>query len=167
MHCIAKVGSFELLTNDQIIQFLAPLLIAGMQEANVVALANRFSEIQVSEPSHPPSEKMLASSNPSQPTITFAPSVPLTHTSASDGEIKAKETLSTKSMASFVQKSIKSTEAWILELIHMIDTGGQPEFMEVMPSVVHNSNLTLLVLNLLHSLDECPKLSLNEEGKAL
>ena len=168
MRRIAKVGSFELLTNEQILQFLAPLLIAGMPEANVVALAKRFSEMQVSELSQPPSEKTLTSSNPSQPTITSAPSAPLTHTSAStDADIQAKETHSTKTMVSFVQKSKKSTESLILELIHMIDTGGQPEFMEVMPSVVHNSNLTLLVLNLLHSLDECPKLSLHEEGKAL
>ena len=167
MHRIAKVGSFELLTNEQILQFLAPLLIAGMPEANVVALAKRFSEMQASGPSQPPSEKMLPSSNPSQPTTTSAPSAPLTHTSAStDADIQAKETHSTKTMVSFVQKSKKSTETLLLELIHMIDTGGQPEFMEVMPSVIHNSNLTLLVLNLLHSLDECPKLSLHEEGKA-
>ena len=167
MRRIAKVGSFELLTNEKILQFLAPLLVAGMPEANVVALAKRFSEMQASEPSQPPSEKMLASSNPSQPTITSAPSAPLTHTSASsDGEIQAKETYSTKTMVSFVQNAKKSTETLLLELIHMIDTGGQPEFMEVMPSVVHNSNLTLLVLNLLHSLDECPKLSFHEEGKA-
>ena len=72
----------------------------------------------------------------------------------------------TKTMMSLVQKVKKSTETLLLELIHMIDTGGQPEFMEVMPSVVHNSNLTLLVLNLLHSLDEYPKLSFHEEGKA-
>ena len=167
MRRIAKVGSFELLTNEQILQFLAPLLVAGMPEANVVALAKRFSEMQASEPSQPPSEKMLASSNPSQPTTTSAPSAPLTHSSAStDADIQAKETHSTKTMVGFVQKSKKSTETLLLELIHMIDTGGQPEFMEVMPSVIHNSNLTLLVLNLLHSLDECPKLSLHEEGKA-
>ena len=168
MRRIAKVGSFELLTNEQILQFLAPLLVAGMPEANVVALAKRFSEMQASEPSHPPPEKMLPSSNPSQPTTTSAPSAPLTHTSAStDADIQAKETHSTKTMVSFVQKSKKSTETLLLELIHMIDTGGQPEFMEVMPSVIHNSNLTLLVLNLLDSLDECPKLSLHEEGKLL
>ena len=159
MRRIAKLGSFELLTNEQILKFLAPLLIAGMPEANVVALAKKFFEMQVSEPSQPPSYKMLA--------ITSAPSVSLTHASASsDADIQAKETPSTKTMVSFVQKAKKPTETLILELIHMIDTGGQPEFMEVMPSVVHNSNLTLLVLNLLHSLDECPKLSLHEEEKA-
>ena len=161
MRRIAKVGSFELLTHEQIFQFLAPL-VAEMPEANVVALAKRLSEMQVSEPSQPLSEKMLPSSNPSQLTITSAPSAHLTHASASS----AKETYSTKTMVDFVQKAKKSTETLILELIHMIDTGGQPEFMEVMPSVVHNSNLTLLVLNLLHSLDKCPELSFHEEGKA-
>ena len=41
-----------------------------------------------------------------------------------------------------------------LELVHMIDTGGQPECLMVMPSLIHNANLILLVANLLHHLNE-------------
>ena len=45
----------------------------------------------------------------------------------------------------------------LLELVHMIDAGGQPELMEIMPSVVHNTNLAVVVLNLMYGLDEhCP-----------
>ena len=47
----------------------------------------------------------------------------------------------------------------------MIDTGGQPEFMEVMPCLVHNSNLTLLVLNLAQPLDAYPKVTFHQHGK--
>ena len=53
----------------------------------------------------------------------------------------------------------------MLELIHMIDTGGQPEFMESMPSLVHNCHLAVLVLNLVYGLDDYPSIDYHEEGK--
>ena len=55
----------------------------------------------------------------------------------------------------------------MLELLHMIDTGGQPEFMENMPSYVHNCHLAVLVLNLMFGLDEYPPIHYHDEkGKA-
>ena len=48
----------------------------------------------------------------------------------------------------------------------MVDTGGQPEFIEIMPSLIHNSNFTLLVLNLAQSLDEYPPIAFHEDGRA-
>ena len=48
----------------------------------------------------------------------------------------------------------------------MVDTGGQPEFIEIMPSLIHNSNFTLLVLNLAQSLDEYPPIHFHEDGTA-
>ena len=53
----------------------------------------------------------------------------------------------------------------MLELVHMIDTGGQPEFMESMPSLVHNCHLAVLVLNLVYGLDDYPSIDYHEEGK--
>ena len=41
-----------------------------------------------------------------------------------------------------------------LELVHMVDTGGQPECLETMPLLIHNAHLILLVINLSISLDE-------------
>ena len=46
----------------------------------------------------------------------------------------------------------------------MIDTVGQPEFMEVMPCLIHNSDLTILVLDLTKSLDAYPTLTLHDDG---
>ena len=48
----------------------------------------------------------------------------------------------------------------------MIDTGGQPEFMERMPCLIHNANLAVLVLNLLHELDKHPPVHFHVKGKA-
>ena len=51
----------------------------------------------------------------------------------------------------------------MLEIVHMIDTGGQPEMMGVMPSFIHNANLAVLVM---HDLNGCPAISFHEEGVA-
>ena len=48
----------------------------------------------------------------------------------------------------------------------MIDTGGQPEFMEVMPCLIHNSDLTILVLDVTKSLDAYPTLTFHDDGTA-
>ena len=48
----------------------------------------------------------------------------------------------------------------------MIDTGGQPEFMERMPCFIHNANLAVLVVNLLYGLDEHPPVRFHVKGVA-
>ena len=76
-----------------------------------------------------------------------------------------------KSYASQVMTSLVKTvrdpkKAFIVEFLHMVDTGGQPEFIEIMPSLIHNSNLTVLLLNLAQSLDEYPPIDFHEDGRA-
>ena len=67
-------------------------------------------------------------------------------------------------MINLVQTVEGSKKAVLIELLHMIDTGGQPEFMEIMPSLIHNSNLTLLVLNLDQSLDGHSHFAFHKDG---
>ena len=52
----------------------------------------------------------------------------------------------------------------ILELVHMIDTGGQPELMEVMPSLVQNANLAIVLTDLRYGLNEHCEVDYHEEG---
>ena len=52
-----------------------------------------------------------------------------------------------------------------LELLHMIDTGGQPECLEVMPSLIHNADLILLVVNLSQCLDEHTEPTFHEDSQ--
>ena len=53
-----------------------------------------------------------------------------------------------------------------LEMAHMIDTGGQPELMEVMPSLIHNADLAIALLNLEYSLSEHQQVDYNEKGES-
>jgi ankyrin repeat protein/serine/threonine protein kinase len=52
-----------------------------------------------------------------------------------------------------------------LELVHMIDTGGQPECLAVMPTFIHHADLILLVINLSHLLDECITPTFHKDGQ--
>ena len=68
-------------------------------------------------------------------------------------------------MADIVRKNPE--EKYVeLELIHMIDTGGQPECLEVLPSMIHNANVVLLVVDISKSLDECVSPTLHKGGSA-
>ena len=48
----------------------------------------------------------------------------------------------------------------------MIDTGGQPEMLENLPSLIHHCHLIVLVLNLMFGPDEHPSIDYHEEGEA-
>ena len=52
----------------------------------------------------------------------------------------------------------------VLEMVNMIDTGGQPELMEVMPSLIHNADLAIVLLNLEYSLSEQQQVDYHEKG---
>ena len=160
MRRIADISSFDLLTLDQIFEFLAPLFLAGIPAADIASLAQRFIAMQASEPSQPPLEEALTSSSVSRPTTASPPSSSLSLLDVSSVE----ETPSSKAMKGLVRKAKSSKEALVLELLYMIDTGGQPEFMEVMPCLIHNSDLTILVLDVTKSLDAYLTLTFHDDG---
>ena len=71
-----------------------------------------------------------------------------------------------QSMVRLVKTAKSSSEVMeMLELVHMIDTGGQPELLENVPSLIHHCHLAILVLNLMFGLDEHPSIDYHEEGK--
>ena len=51
-----------------------------------------------------------------------------------------------------------------LKIVHLIDTGGQPECLEVLPTLVHNSDLILLVVDLTKHLDKYTVPTFHKQG---
>ena len=163
LHHVVRLsaGAWQRLSYDDIRQFLAPLIRAGMKEADVRSLAShlmhdfntRSVEIAGSAAS---SEK--ADATPPKATPLKAPLKALPP--------PEKESPACQEMAPLV-KSAAATgppEDMVLELVHMIDTGGQPELMEVMPSLIHNANLALVLVDLRYTLDEYPPVTFHEKG---
>ena len=150
---------------DQILEFLANLLHKTLVgESNVEPSPSEGKAVLSVPPSVPSALLPLPSSShateaASPPTAQSSPTTVSTSTAVTEsstmqsivGKVKAP-------------KSYSSNE--ILELVHMIDTGGQPEMLENLPSLIHHCHLIVLVLNLMFGLDEHPSIDYHEEGKA-
>ena len=160
-----SAGSWRLLSEEDIREFLAPLFRAGMTEANLASLTANL--MHAMDPPDATASDAIALASP-PPVVTSLESVPLSTTSSTATELCSlpKKSPTSQAMVNLVKSTTGSTSQVMLEVVHMIDTGGQPELMEVMPSFIHNANLGVLVINCMHDLNGCPAISFHEEGVA-
>ena len=157
-----SAGTWQRLSYKDIRELLAPLIQAGVGEADVNILATRLMRDLGAEAGKPP----LPTSNVAIPQVTpeekVNPSPPISPLvqgpSPSCQEIVPFVTTATGPRATGPLKDL------LLEFVHMIDTGGQPELMEVMPSLIHNANLALVLVDLQYSLNEHPPVNRYEKG---
>ena len=160
-----SAGSWRLLCEEDIREFLAPLFRAGMTEANLASLTANL--MHAMDPPDATASDAIALASP-PPVETSLESVPLSTPSSTATELCSlpKKSPTSQAMVNLVKSTTGSTSQVMLEVVHMIDTGGQPELMEVMPSFIHNANLGVLVINCMHDLNGCPAISFHEEGVA-
>ena len=146
-HIVLKsAGAWKCLSYEDIQKVLALLIEAGMKEANIHSLASILKcSIDQDNPVPVPATAFPLPSVPEE-SHTSKKIVPLIATPPSDSKL------------------VSPSEDLILELVHMIDTGGQPELMEVMPSLIHNADIAIVLVNLEYGLDKCPKMSYHERG---
>ena len=157
-----SAGTWERLSHRDICRkLLAPFIKAGMSEADVDALASR----------------LMHDINPtSVPTNTLEPEPSSTSATASvlsKGEATLSLTKPTslpeksatcKEMVSLVKSTASAAPKDLVQMVHMIDTGGQPELLQVMPSLIHNADLAIALLNLEYSLSEHQHVDYHEKG---
>ena len=147
-----SLDSWELFSPRKVLEHLAcpanvPQLAAKIATLGTQANPTLTSASSSLPPSNPASTSASAQkSSPKSPT-------PLTKSDTSQSIVRLVK----------APKGSKGTE--ILKLIHMIDTGGQPEFMENMPSLIYHCHLALLILNLMFGLDEYPAIHYHEKDK--
>ena len=160
--------SWELLLGDHLLELCVPPPVPINLEASTASathgqrsLRNPFSAIR----------KMLQKfrSISSQELDSHATSPPSSQSSLATAQPVLQPLLEGSHASQVMMRLVKRENAAnqsTIHLLHMVDTGGQPEFMEVIPSLLHNSNLTILVLNLAQGLDVYPEIAFFEEGKA-
>ena len=180
-HHIASLGfdSWELLLGNSMLEICAPQLplvpeassVPGSAAAPTTTPTTTTSQHQVRNPVSVIQRflrKLRFTSSRESDLSPSSPSFSLFSSNAADES--SSQQLLRRSPASFamiqIMKRKRGSEPSVVHLLHMIDTGGQPEFMEVIPSLLHNSNLTILVLNLVQGLDVYPEIAFYEEGKA-
>ena len=159
-----SLSCWEPFTYDQILEFLACLFHETLRESDVVLLASEGKAVASLSTSTPSPLLPLPSSSPS----TEATSPPAAQSSQTTvpTSTAATESSTMQSMVSKVKAPKSSSSQEILELVHMIDTGGQPEMLENLPTLIHHCHLIVLVLNLMFCLDEHPSIDYHEEGEA-
>ena len=146
-----STGAWKRITYKGIREILAPLIRAGMSEKKVDSLAHNL--LLLIDPSY----------------LDHTP-VPLYPSLLSASHALVEKSHTGKEMIPLVKEATDSTTTHpskdlVLELVHMIDTGGQPELMEVMPSLIHNANLAIVLVNLEHGLNEWAQANYHVEGK--
>ena len=167
LHLSAR--TWQRLSHKDIRELLAPLIRAGMRKAAVDYLASRLMHYlnptaTTSVPTNPldpaPSSTSATASVPSKTETSLSPtkSPPLPRKSPSCQEM-VPLVQPTASPTPTVPDNLK------LEMAHMIDTGGQPELMEVMPCLIHNADLAIALLNLEYSLSELQQVDYHEKGE--
>ena len=160
-----SAGTWQRLSHEDIRKLLAPLIKAGMREADVDALASRLmhniNPTSVPVPSNPlnlaPSSTSATASVLSKREATLSLTKP---TSLPEKSPTCQE------MVPLVNLAAPTLQNLVLEMVHMIDTGGQPELLQVMPSLIHNADLAIALLNLEYSLSEQQQVDYHEEGEA-
>ena len=183
LHLSAR--TWQRLSHKDIRELLAPLIMAGMREAAVDYLASRLMHdlnptATTSVPTNPLDP---AASDPapsphaslwSKIKAFFSPQRSHSQTSPErDTLARIIETTtsspSCQEMVPLVQSTASPTptvpDNLKLEMAHMIDTGGQPELMEVMPCLIHNADLAIALLNLEYSLSEHQQVDYHEKGE--
>ena len=78
---------------------------------------------------------------------------------------KLAESSIRRSMMALVKAQKGSENPSRLDLAHFTDTGGQPEYMGSVPSLIHHCDLAMLTVNLKFDVDEYPPVHYHEKGR--
>ena len=163
-----SAGTWQRLSHRDIRELLAPLIRAGMREADVYSLANRLMhDVNPTATTSVPTNSLdpapsSTSATASVPSKTEASLPPTKHPPPQQKSPSCQE------IVPLVQSTASPTvpDNLKLEMVYMIDTGGQPELMEVMPSFIHNADLAIALLNLEYSLSEHQQIDYHEKGES-
>ena len=90
-----------------------------------------------------------SSRKPSTETTAASSQVPTT-------SVKGQVSLTKKELIQLVERSEGSKRFLELQWIHFIDSGGQPQFHDVLPAFIRNTTATIFVMKLSERLDEHP-----------
>ena len=75
--------------------------------------------------------------------------------------------LITKLVAGLLERPVGKTEVTKLDFLYFLDSGGQPQFHELLPSFIPNLSTILFVLKLSEKLSQHPVIEYYKEGKSV
>ena len=149
LHHIGAMSSWKLSSSTTILKYLAQLFHKDLPQADMVFLVKKIASLEHLPPGVAPHSLPEHTPSPDNATSPMPPTLSST----------------SQLMVKLVKESKGSDSSSEIDLAHMIDTGGQPEHMVNMPSVIHSFHLAFIVLNLEFGVDDFPLIHYHEEGK--
>ena len=137
-------------------------LLGGALKAGVPMEKSTSGVTGVSVPLHEQPTKDFITCESKQPKAVIAPvtSSQTESTAASPqvptSSVSAQVSPTKKDLVQLVEKCQGSKRFLELQWIHFIDSGGQPQFHEVLPAFIRNTAATIFVMKLSERLDEHP-----------
>ena len=135
--CTDKTGWFRV-THDELMEMLGGALKAGVPMKRSGVLPSGMPEQHVDSFSLPYPEISATSPNMNTPSVSV------------------KVSSSKRELVQLIEKSQGSKRFLQVQWIHFIDSGGQPQFHEVLPAFIRNTTATIFVMKLSERLDEHP-----------
>ena len=83
----------------------------------------------------------------------------------SDSELQQSTKVALKETTHQIAHTSQPQQHMNCDWIYLIDSGGQNEFLEVMPAFLQHTSVCLFVMKLSELLSECPKIEYFENGK--
>ena len=142
-----------------------------MDEAKLTQLLTRAYQVKPSDPpiipphishehqSHAPTSEAVHDMSESIVHIASpSPINPPVHVIASEGELHTDDQAADEVDTLFIEalKNITKTKVPNVKLVHFIDSGGQPQFLELLPVFVQDVSAVLFAVNFSERLDHCP-----------
>ena len=157
--CIDKMRQFEIIKNDDLIDMIA----AEVEKQGSNRKGNKCTKSPfTSGDVH--TGTSLANENPSAST-TYS-TARLATKSSLQASLKAiSNTASIKSIKDSLGKKRGCVKLFDSHWHHVIDSGGQPQFQDILPLVYRSPSLNIVVIRLTDGLDVKPKVRFYEKGK--
>ena len=130
-------------------------------ETTVAAVHQKIAPSSTTEDSKQSKTDLVGS-----PQLTFAKSS-VTSPHATTTSFSAQVSSTKGALVQLVEKTEGSKRFLELQWIHFIDSGGQPQFHEVLPAFIRNTTATIFVMKLSERLDEHPMIELYDENGQL
>ena len=148
---IEQLKQFKVVDNEQMIVNLA----RAVQEL----ATNKYPKVQ---PIH------RSQTIPSNEEVTNSPSLFL-YDDEDLPDIQVSDDLSQPTALHFIKSNLKnvtpSSEMFDSQWYHLIDSGGQPQFYDILPLVYHSPVINIVVIRLTEELDNRPKVTFHCQGR--
>ena len=160
--CAYRMKGFEVIDNSKLIEMLAETI----EKFRVNISGSGKKEVNSQAVIKPPTDnadfQKDTEKDPQSPSLFYYG--PSDDTEPPDFQV-SDTTVTLRSINKKLKNVRPSSEMFDSQWYHLIDSGGQPQFYDILPLVYHKPSLNVVVIRLNEGLDDKPKVTFHSEGR--